>query len=143
MHLTTHDYSYCTANCLTSFPGRSHNQYLIACSMQIRRGKTSKIWSRAGRHIVNTWGAVITPVLHLSIPGVVKKRMVLVICLANALTSSLWTDSTKDIEIICWALPPVCLPSVYLMAVHLTRSPRPSPQYLHAASDQILAVRMT
>jgi len=26
-----------------------------------------------------------------------------------------------------WPLPPVCLPSVYLMSLHVTKSPRPSP----------------
>ena len=32
---------------VASFPGRSHLQYLIAYSMQIRRGKAWEIWSRA------------------------------------------------------------------------------------------------
>jgi len=42
-------------------PGRSHLQYLIAYSMQIRRGKAWEIWSRlvtSGRQKVDTWGAV-------------------------------------------------------------------------------------
>ena len=39
-----------------------------------------------------------------------------------------------------WALPPVCLPSVYLTSLHVTRSPRPPPPYLHTVNDQILAV---
>ena len=46
---------------LASFPGCSHLQYLIACSMQIRRGKAWEISSRAvtsGRQKVDTRGAV-------------------------------------------------------------------------------------
>ena len=46
---------------IASFPGRSHLQYLIACSMQIRRRKAWEIWSRAvtsGRQMVDTRGAV-------------------------------------------------------------------------------------
>ena len=46
---------------LASFPGRSHFQYLIAYSMQIRRGKAWEILSRAvtsGRQKVDTRGAV-------------------------------------------------------------------------------------
>ena len=42
---------------VASFPGRSHLQYLIACSMQIWRGKAWEIWSRAvtsGRQMVDT-----------------------------------------------------------------------------------------
>ena len=48
-------------NYVASFPGRSHLQYLIAYSMQIRSGKAWEIWSRAftsGRQMVDTWGAV-------------------------------------------------------------------------------------
>ena len=45
-------------------------------------------------------------------------------CLANALISSLWTDSTRqDVKILRWAPPSVCLPYVYLMAPHVIRSP--------------------
>ena len=46
---------------LASFPGHSHLQYLIAYSMQIRRGKAWEISSRAvvsGRQMVDTRGAV-------------------------------------------------------------------------------------
>ena len=46
---------------VASFPGRSHPQYLIAYSMQIRRGKAWEISSRAvtsGRQKVDTRGAV-------------------------------------------------------------------------------------
>jgi len=46
---------------VASFPGRSHFQYLITYSMQIRRGKAWEIWSRAvtsGRQKVDTRGAV-------------------------------------------------------------------------------------
>ena len=43
------------------FPGRSQLQYLITCSMQLWRGKTWEIWSRAdtsSRQRVDTQGAV-------------------------------------------------------------------------------------
>ena len=46
---------------LASFPGRSHLQYLIAYSMQIRRGKAWEIWSHAvmsGRQTADTRGVV-------------------------------------------------------------------------------------
>ena len=46
---------------VASFPGRFHLQYLIAYSMQIRRGKAWEISSRAvtsGRQKVDTRGAV-------------------------------------------------------------------------------------
>jgi len=46
---------------LASFPGGSHLQYLIAYSMQIRRGKAWETLSRAvtsGRQMVDTRGAV-------------------------------------------------------------------------------------
>jgi len=48
-------------NNIASFPGRSHLQYLIAFSMQIRRGKAWDISSRAVtscRQKVDTRGAV-------------------------------------------------------------------------------------
>jgi len=32
---------------LALFPGCSHHQYLIACSMQIRRGNSWEVWSHA------------------------------------------------------------------------------------------------
>ena len=47
------NYSLFYKELLASFPGRSHLQYLIAYSMQIRRGKVWEIWSRvvtSGRH---------------------------------------------------------------------------------------------
>ena len=45
--------------CVASFPGRSHLQYLIACSMQIQRVKPWEIWSWAvmsDRQTVDTLG---------------------------------------------------------------------------------------
>jgi len=42
---------------VASLPGRSHLQYLIAYSVQIRRGKAWEIWSRAvtsGRQKIDT-----------------------------------------------------------------------------------------
>ena len=95
---------------LASFPGHSHCQYLIVCSMKIQWGKAWEIWSRGmtshgggggggGRGALpnhyNTYFALIRP------------RTVVIVCLANALTSSPWMDSTrKGIEILHWASPP-------------------------------------
>jgi len=56
---TNYDCVHC--NNLASFPGHSHLQYLIAYSMQIRRGKAWEISSRAvmsGRQKVDTRGTV-------------------------------------------------------------------------------------
>ena len=58
---------------VASFPGRSHLQYLIAYSMQIRRGKAWEIWSRAvtsGRQMVDTRGAVPTQFAPSTVSGV-------------------------------------------------------------------------
>ena len=44
-----------------SFPGRSHHPCLIACSMQIRRGRAWDIWScvmTSGRQMADIWAAV-------------------------------------------------------------------------------------
>ena len=41
---------------------------------------------------------------------------------------------------LCWTPPSVCLPCVYLMAPHVTRSPRPSTAVFHTGSDKILVV---
>ena len=66
---------------------------------------------------VNTGGAVPNHynTCFASIrPRRCEQQMVLIVCLANVLTSSVWTDSkTKDIDILLWAPPPVstiCLP---------------------------------
>ena len=52
--LTHHSWFSRSGIQLASFPGYSHLQYLIACSMQIRRGKAWEIWSRvvpSGRQV--------------------------------------------------------------------------------------------
>ena len=101
-----------------------------------------EIWSHAmtsgERHTEGGAQPFITPFSHRSVPGVVNNKRY---CLANALTSSLWTDSTRqDIKIHRWAPPSVCLPCVYLMVPHVTRSPRPSPAAFHTGSDEMLTV---
>ena len=51
----------CGQKFLTQPRGHFHLQYLIAYSMQIRRGKAWEIWSRAvtsGRLVLDTWGTV-------------------------------------------------------------------------------------
>ena len=71
-----------------------------------------------GRQRVDTLGVVL-------ICPHCEQQTVSIVFLANALTSSLGTR--KSIEILSWALPPVWLPSVYLMALHATRSPSLPP----------------
>ena len=81
---------------------------------EIRWGKAWEIWSRAmtsGRQMVDTRGAVpnhyntcFTLIRHQRC----EQRTVSIVCLANALISSHWTDSTtQDVEILRWALPSV------------------------------------
>ena len=36
-----------------------------------------------------------------------------------------------------WALPPMCLPSLHLILLHMMKPPRPSPPYSYAGNDQI------
>jgi len=102
---------------IASFPGHSHLQYLIAYSMQIRRGKAWEFCSRAvtsGRQKVDTRGWCPTVVIFVS-PGAMNDGWYWH-CLTNALASIPRTDSTtKGFQIPCRALPPVCLPSVYLI----------------------------
>ena len=111
---------------------------------EIRRGKAWEIWSRAmtsGRQMVDTREAV--PNLYNTCFAVIclchcEQQMVSIVCLANALISSHWMDSaTQDVEILRWAPPSVCLPCVYLMASHVTRSPRH-----RISSGEILAAGM-
>ena len=103
---------------VASFPGCSHLQNLIACSMQIRRGKTWEIWSRAvtsGRQRVrHTKGGaqqrILNPFLVLSI-----REME-----ARALARQCHSSFTKpgmfrhEPGIITIGHRPLCLSSVYL-----------------------------
>ena len=117
---------------------------LINCfQYEIWRGKACEIWSRAltsGRQMVDTQGAVpnrYNTSLASICPQRCEKQIVSIVCLANALTYSLWTDSTRqDVQILRWAPPSVCLPYVYLMASHMTRSPRPSPAVFGASLSE-------
>ena len=100
-------------------------------------------WSRAmtsGRQVVDTQKAVpnrYNTCFASICPRRCEQRTVLIVCLVNALTSSLWTDSTRhNVEILHWAPPSMCLPCVYLMEPHVTRSPRPSPTVFHTESDE-------
>ena len=99
---------------------------------EIRRGKAWEIWSCAmtsGRHtgvVPNNFNTCFVSIR----PRHCEQQTASFVCLANTLTSSLWTDSKRqDIEILRWAPPSTCLPCVYLMAPNVTRSPRPSPPY--------------
>jgi len=51
--------------------------------------------------------------------------------------SSLIPETYRCI-ILAGHAPPVCLPFIYLTSRHVTRPPRPSPPYLHTASNQRL-----
>ena len=107
---------YCTCLRLALFPARSHLQYLIAYSMQIRRGKAWEIWSRvvmSGRHMGTVPDSSISHFVS-NCPWRYERRMVWH-CLANALACSPRIDSTrKSFEIPHRALSPMCLPSVCL-----------------------------
>jgi len=106
---------------LALFWGRSHLlQSLITCSMQIQRVKAWEIWScvvTEGRHLgpVEAFScnfhpkgdARVFPRQHqyhslFTAPGMGRCEMGII-------------------------TPPVYLPSAYLMSLHVTRSPRPSP----------------
>ena len=115
-------------------PVFDHFQY------EIRQGKAWEIWSHAvpsSRHMVDIWRAV---------PSEESRRPALSVQMLDVRAFARWTINT----VRCsqrwgqidngWAPPPVCLPCVYLMAPHVTRSPRPSPAVFHTGSDQILAV---
>jgi len=89
--------------------------------MQIRSGKAGEIWSRAVTsctQMVDTQGAVpdrSNSHFVSNRPWCTMNDGWYWLCLANALASSPRTDSTrKGFEIPRRALPPVCLPSVYL-----------------------------
>jgi len=108
---------------LASFPGRSHLQYLIAYSMQIRRGKAWEIWSRAvmsGRQKVDTWGrcpprnlkALSCTIGPRAGGQSVSKSMSIPSVVHSARDCS--TQNRNYYYRACTAPPPVCLPSVYL-----------------------------
>jgi len=102
---------------LASFPGHSHLQYLIACSMRIWRGKAWNIWPRAmmsGRQRIDTQGVVPNIISCWTVCGAVYVNDEWYwCCLSNAMASSPWTDNTrKGFEILHQVLPPVCLPDV-------------------------------
>ena len=110
------------AQILASFPGRSHLQYLIAYSMQIRRGKAWEIWSRVvtwSRQKVDTWGAVpdeesrspFTCTIGSRAGGQSVSKEVSI----PSVVHSARDGSTRNGNYYCRAPPPVCLPSVYLM----------------------------
>ena len=109
--------------------------------MLIRRGKALRFghvqWHYDGQRI-DTWGLMfdrINSCLHWPVSGVMNDEQYWC-CLVNVLACSLWTDNTRKGFEIRIAL--MCLPFVYLTPPHVTKSPRPSPLYLHTASDQIL-----
>ena len=110
---------------LASFPGRSHCQYLITCSMQARWGDRHFVMCNnvrvdTQRAVPNRNNACFT----LICPRRCKQRTVSIARLAYALTSSFLTDSTRKGRRFFTGH---CPPCVYLMAPHETRSPSPPP----------------
>ena len=126
---------------LASFPGCSHLQNLITCSMQIRRGKAWEIWSRAftsGRHTGgSTRWRISKPFLVLSVQGLEAKT------LSRQHQYHCHSQHHRLFNTRCCGTPPpVCLSSVYRTSLHMTKSSRHSPLFSHTASDQILEVGM-
>jgi len=83
---------------LVKFPGHSYLQYLIAYSMQLRRGKAWEIlWHLVmtdDRHTGGQHPTVLTLISCLTVPGTMNDKQYW--CrLANALASSPWSDSTR------------------------------------------------
>ena len=127
----------CTSLVPRPFPRPAFHRF----QYQIRRGKVWEIWSRvmtSGRQMVDTRGAVpnrYNTCFMLIRPWRCEQLTVPIVCLTNALISSHWMDSTtQDVENLRWAPPSVCLQCVYLMASHVTRSPRPSPAVFHTGN---------
>ena len=142
--LTHHSWFSRSGIQLASFPGYSHLQYLIACSMQIRRGKAWEIWSRvvpSGRQVqrVDTWGVVLNgnnSHFVSKCPQHWERKIVLF----YAVLLLFWPPAvglivSRFIEHRCPCV--YVLPSVYLTWPNLPGLP---PPYLHTASNQILEV---
>ena len=84
-----------------------------------------------GRRRVDTQGVVPdcnnSHFMLKHIPGAMNDEWYIDAALLTLWPPALKTDSTrKGCEILRWAPTPVCLPSVYLMSLHVTKSSRPS-----------------
>ena len=101
---------------------------------EIRQGEGWEIWSCAvpsGRHVVDTRRVVLNEesqrlscTVH---PKAACQNIRKVADRYCSLFTMPGTDRRKTGIIKGWAPPSMCLPSVYLMSLHMTRSPRPSP----------------
>ena len=120
---------------------------------EIRWGKAWEIWSRvvpSGRRMVDTRRAV---------PNEESRHPVLC-CLSKRWMSERKPFARRMIDTVCCSQhcgridvtsiypppppppppPRVCVPSIYLMSLHMTGSPRPSSAVFHTGSDQIVVV---
>ena len=108
---------------VASFSGHSHRQYLIASGIKYGGGGPGRYG-----HVLycpsNGWMSERSQGRR-SIPFVVHNA-------GDGSMRNRYYNSS--------ALPPVCLPSVYLTSSHVTRSPRPSPAVFDTGSNEILAV---
>ena len=77
-------------------------------------------------------------------PGTFKSKWGVVSCRNigahfELIAHSVGCFGTKQ-ELLLSGTIPMCLPSIYLTSPLVTKSPRPSPLYLHTESNQILEV---
>ena len=102
---------------LASFPGRSHLQYLIAYSMQIRRGKAWEIWScvvMSGKQRVDTWAMnleVFSCTISVSVGGQSISKAASILFVIHGTRD----ESTQSRNCYCRATAPVftlCPPDV-------------------------------
>ena len=84
----------------------------------------------SGGQRVDRWGAQCAIVVTHKLcddQSQIYQTMRCIDSLSNNTVSSSWTQyCKKDLEILHWALPPVCLPIVRSHTVHMTKFPRPS-----------------
>ena len=116
---------------VASFPGRSRLQTLIACSIQIRRGRigrSSHVWwlqvDRQSTH--RGWCLTKGSQNRCNVRHSVGTES---ICKAASIQFGFATpvDCLTQVGVTTVRHSPlVCLPSDYLMSSHMTRSPRPS-----------------
>ena len=114
---------------IASFPGRSHLNSLNTCSMQTWRVKAWEIWScvmmsgrqriDGGRSLMKGLEALVVSIRELNIRALTRQHQY---------RSSLMMLGMGQGIIMVQHPPspnPVCLPSVYVMLLRVTRSPEP------------------
>ena len=133
-----------------SFPGRSHLQYLIACRMQIRRGKVWEIWScavtscrRRSTHRGAVSDLIIIPVSCQTVSGIVNDEQYWC-CLRTLCPPALGLIvQERFLRFFVGHRPPCLYPlSTWCNCTWPDLSGLPPP-YLPNESNQILEVRTT